>query len=71
MIYWHLFETGTDYNGTAHCSVGQALIYHLADVRGMSLSYDKFGVLGLNTETVQRAVSVGGAFMLKASELQQ
>ena len=55
----------------SRCSVGAALTYHLSDVRGMSLWYDKFGVLGLNTETVQRAVSSGGAFMLKASELQQ
>ena len=53
------------------CSVGLAIVYHLEDIRGMSLWYDKFGVLGLSTATVQEAVAVAGSFMLKASELQQ
>ncbi|KAK2166972.1 hypothetical protein NP493_1295g01027 [Ridgeia piscesae] len=52
-------------------SVGLAIVYHLEDIRGMSLWYDKFGVLGLSTATVQQAVAVAGSFMLKASELQQ
>ena len=52
-------------------SVGQALVYHLSEVRGMSEWYDKYGVLGLTPETVQQALTVAGSFMLKASELQQ
>ena len=52
-------------------SVGQSLVYHLSDLRGMSLWYDKFGVLGLSTAALQQAVNAAGSFMLKASELQQ
>ena len=52
-------------------SVGLAIVYHLEDIRGMSLWYDKFGVLGLSTATVQDAIAAAGSFMLKASELQQ
>ncbi len=46
-------------------------MYHLADVRGMSLWYDRFGVLGLSPQVVQDAVATAGSFLLKASELQQ
>ena len=52
-------------------SVGLAIVYHLEDIRGMSLWYDKFGVLGLSTSSVQDAIAAAGSFMLKASELQQ
>lgn len=52
-------------------SVTQAVIYHLNDMRGMSLWYDRFGVLGLATQSVQEAITTAGTFMLKAVELQQ
>ena len=52
-------------------SVGQCLVYHLSEVRGMSQWYDKYGVLGLSQDTVQEALTMAGSFMLKASELQQ
>lgn len=52
-------------------SVGQSLVYHLSDLRGMSLWHDKFGILGLCSSTLQEAVLMAGSFMLKASELQQ
>ena len=52
-------------------SVGQALVYHLAEIRGMSQWFEKYGVLGLSTDSVQEAVQSAGTFMLKASELQQ
>ena len=47
------------------------MIYHLSDIRGMSEWKDKFGVLGLDTSLMQKAVQTAGSFMLKASELQQ
>jgi len=52
-------------------SVGQALVYHLADVKGMSLWPDKFGAVGLSQAAAQDAVRAAGSFMLKARELQQ
>jgi len=53
------------------CSVGQALIYHLSDVKGMSRWPDKFGTVGLSETATQDAVRTAGSFMLKARELQQ
>ena len=52
-------------------SVGQSIVYQLADIRGMALWYDKFGVLGLSAGPIQQAITAAGTFMLKASELQQ
>ena len=52
-------------------SVSQAMVYHLSDLRGMSLWYDKFGVLGLDTAMLQKALSVAGSFVISASQLQQ
>lgn len=52
-------------------SVGQAIVYHLSDIRGMSEGNDDFAVLGLSRMTAQDAVGMAGSFMLKASELQQ
>jgi len=52
-------------------SVGQALVYHLSDVKGMSLWPDKFGAVGLSQAATQDAVRMAGSFMLKARELQQ
>jgi len=52
-------------------SVGQALVYHLSDLKGMSRWRDKFGAVGLSETATQDAVHVAGSFMLKARELQQ
>jgi len=52
-------------------SVGQALVYHLSDVKGMSLWPDKFAAVGLSPSATQNAARVAGSFMLKARELQQ
>ncbi|XP_067657948.1 anaphase-promoting complex subunit 4-like isoform X2 [Haliotis asinina] len=52
-------------------SVSQALVYHLSELRGMSLWYDKFGVLGLDTTDLQKAVQLAGSFVLNTSQLQQ
>ena len=52
-------------------SVGQALVYHLSDVKGMSLWPDKFAAVGLSQTAARDAVRVAGSFMLKARELQQ
>ncbi|XP_071089402.1 anaphase-promoting complex subunit 4-like [Haliotis cracherodii] len=52
-------------------SVSQALVYHLSELRGMSLWYDKFGVLGLDTSDLQKAVQLAGSFVLNTSQLQQ
>ncbi|XP_059150543.1 anaphase-promoting complex subunit 4-like isoform X2 [Physella acuta] len=51
--------------------VSQNITSHLSDLHGMSQWYDKFGVLGLGTATVQKAVKMAGAFAISASELQQ
>ncbi|XP_066278260.1 anaphase-promoting complex subunit 4-like [Branchiostoma lanceolatum] len=50
---------------------GQALLFHLSELKGLSLWYDKYGMLGLNTQAVQEAWSCAGSFMLKANELLQ
>lgn len=52
-------------------SVGHALVYHLADIRGMALWTERFGPLGLDAGAVDRCVAVAGSFVLKATELQQ
>ena len=51
--------------------MGQALVYHLSDIKGMSLWPDKFGAVGLSQTATQDALRVAGSFMLKARELQQ
>nr|XP_022341002.1 anaphase-promoting complex subunit 4-like [Crassostrea virginica]XP_022341003.1 anaphase-promoting complex subunit 4-like [Crassostrea virginica] len=51
--------------------VSQAILYHLAELKGMSLWYEKFGVLGLTTQTLHAAIMSVGSFVLKSSELQQ
>jgi len=53
------------------CSVGQALVYHLSDMKGMSLWPDKFGAVGLAPAATHDAVHMAGSLMLKARELQQ
>ena len=52
-------------------SVAQAFVYHLSEVKGMSRWYEKFGILGLSTPTVNDALKAAGSFMLKAIEIQQ
>ncbi|XP_064599769.1 anaphase-promoting complex subunit 4-like [Liolophura sinensis] len=52
-------------------NVSQSLLYHLSELRGLSLWYDKFGVLGLDTNLLQEAILSAGSFVLKISELQQ
>jgi hypothetical protein len=47
------------------------MVYQLSEVCGMALWYEKYGVIGLAYPTVQKALRTAGAFMLKASELQQ
>ena len=51
--------------------MGQALVYHLSDVKGMSMWPDKFGAVGLSETATHDAVRMAGSFMLKARELQQ
>lgn len=51
-------------------SVGQSLAYHLAEMKGMSKLTDRFKVLGLEEETVAKAFSAAGAFLIKATEVQ-
>nr|CAD7602518.1 unnamed protein product [Timema genevievae] len=53
------------------CSVGQDLSYHLAELRGMACFLDRYQVLGLKEETVEAALSAAGAFLVKATEVQQ
>ncbi|XP_033633134.1 anaphase-promoting complex subunit 4-like [Asterias rubens] len=52
-------------------SVGRSLVYHLSELKGMSLWYDKYGVIGLSPPAIQDAIGAVGSFMLKASELLQ
>ncbi|KAK3598443.1 hypothetical protein CHS0354_014065 [Potamilus streckersoni] len=52
-------------------SVAQAILYHLSELKGMSMWYEKFGVLGLDPSRIQAAVMIAGSFVLKTSELQQ
>ncbi|ESO93065.1 hypothetical protein LOTGIDRAFT_232820 [Lottia gigantea] len=51
--------------------VGQSIVYHLDEFRGMSSWYEKFGILGLEQTALQEAVKTAGSFMLKTCELQQ
>ena len=46
-------------------------MYHLSDVKGMSLWPDKFGAVGLSQTAAQDAVHMAGSFVLKATEPQQ
>ncbi|KAL5022455.1 hypothetical protein ScPMuIL_001610, partial [Solemya velum] len=52
-------------------NVAQAVVYHLTDLRGMSLWSERFEVLGLDFQQLQETVSSAGSFVLKTSELQQ
>ncbi|XP_049835951.1 anaphase-promoting complex subunit 4-like isoform X2 [Schistocerca gregaria] len=52
-------------------TVGQSLAYHLAEVRGMSRLEDRYKVLGLEEAAVTKAIAATGAFLVKATEIQQ
>lgn len=52
-------------------NVGMSIVSHLSDLHGMSLWYDRFGVVGLTNNSLHEAVMAAGTFMLKASELHQ
>ncbi|XP_022085511.1 anaphase-promoting complex subunit 4-like, partial [Acanthaster planci] len=52
-------------------SVGRSLVYHLNHLKGMSLWYDKYGIIGLSPTAIEDAIGTVGSFMLKASELLQ
>jgi anaphase-promoting complex subunit 4 len=52
-------------------SVGQSVAYHLAELRGMARRTDRYQVLGLQEETVAKSLTAAGAFLVKATEVQQ
>lgn len=52
-------------------TVSQAILYHISELKGMSRSYEKFGILGLDQKSLHEAVMTAGSFVLKTSELQQ
>ena len=52
-------------------AVGQALLYHLNDVRGMAELRDRFADLGLGVDACACAVNMAASFLLKSAELQQ
>jgi len=47
------------------------VLYHLSELKGMSKCYEKFGVLGMDSERLHAAMMTAGSFVLKTSELQQ
>lgn len=52
-------------------SGSEALLYHLSEVKGMSLWKQKFEPLGLDSVAIEGAISAVGSFSLKANELLQ
>ncbi|XP_070540057.1 anaphase-promoting complex subunit 4-like isoform X2 [Ptychodera flava] len=52
-------------------SIGKALLYHLSEVKGMSLWFEKYAVIGLSTTQIEGAMTAVGSFILKANELLQ
>ncbi|XP_018588699.2 anaphase-promoting complex subunit 4 [Scleropages formosus] len=52
-------------------SGSEALLYHLSEVKGMSLWKQKFEPLGLDAAAIEDAITAVGSFTLKASELLQ
>ncbi|XP_033848043.1 anaphase-promoting complex subunit 4 [Periophthalmus magnuspinnatus] len=52
-------------------SGSEALLYHLSEVKGMSLWKQKFEPLGLDSAAVEGAITAVGSFSLKANELLQ
>uniref|UniRef100_A0A8C2Z9Z2 Anaphase-promoting complex subunit 4 n=1 Tax=Cyclopterus lumpus TaxID=8103 RepID=A0A8C2Z9Z2_CYCLU len=52
-------------------SGSEALLYHLSEVKGMSLWKQKFEPLGLDSAALEGAITAVGSFSLKANELLQ
>uniref|UniRef100_A0A8C4E8S6 Anaphase-promoting complex subunit 4 n=1 Tax=Dicentrarchus labrax TaxID=13489 RepID=A0A8C4E8S6_DICLA len=52
-------------------SGSEALLYHLSEVKGMSLWKQKFEPLGLDSAAIEGAITAVGSFSLKANELLQ
>ncbi|TNN38267.1 Anaphase-promoting complex subunit 4 [Liparis tanakae] len=52
-------------------SGSEALLYHLSEVKGMSLWKQKFEPLGLDAVAIEGAITAVGSFSLKANELLQ
>uniref|UniRef100_H3DJX4 Anaphase-promoting complex subunit 4 n=1 Tax=Tetraodon nigroviridis TaxID=99883 RepID=H3DJX4_TETNG len=52
-------------------SGSEALLYHLSEVKGMSLWKQKFEPLGLDAAAIEDAITAVGSFSLKANELLQ
>uniref|UniRef100_A0A667Y174 Anaphase-promoting complex subunit 4 n=1 Tax=Myripristis murdjan TaxID=586833 RepID=A0A667Y174_9TELE len=52
-------------------SGSEALLYHLSEVKGMSLWKQKFQPLGLDSAAIEDAITAVGSFSLKANELLQ
>ncbi|XP_077439732.1 anaphase-promoting complex subunit 4 [Vanacampus margaritifer] len=52
-------------------SGSEALLYHLSEVKGMSLWKKKFEPLGLDSAAIEGAITAVGSFSLKTSELLQ
>ncbi|XP_067085738.1 anaphase-promoting complex subunit 4 [Osmerus mordax] len=52
-------------------SGSEALLYHLSEVKGMSLWKQKFQPLGLDSAAIEDAITAVGSFILKANELLQ
>ncbi|XP_048862035.1 anaphase-promoting complex subunit 4 [Brienomyrus brachyistius] len=56
----------------SHLQTGaEVLLYHLSEVKGMSLWKQKFQPLGLDASAVEDAITAVGSFTLKANELLQ
>lgn len=52
-------------------AVGQGMAYVLSQVRGMALTKDRFGILGVEESIVVAAIKEAGSFLLKSTELQR
>ncbi|XP_069487956.1 anaphase-promoting complex subunit 4 isoform X2 [Ambystoma mexicanum] len=52
-------------------SGSEALLYHLSELKGMALWRQKYKPLGLDSKTIEDAITAVGAFILKANELLQ
>lgn len=53
-----------------HC-VGTSVSFHLTELRGMARHVERYSLLGLNEDTVEASLSAAGAFLVKATEVQQ
>ena len=51
--------------------MGTSISFHLTELRGMARHVERFSPLGLRVETVGASLSAAGAFLVKATEVQQ